>query len=108
MFLENLVYLELRRRGYELHYWISNERAAEVDFVARKGGQNPIAVQVSLTMRDESTLQRELRGLELISKELGLRDCLLITKEDISRTFQHQGLEIRCLPFGDWAVDPSG
>ena len=62
--LENVVFLELRRRGYELSFGkIDN---VEVDFVAVKNGQ-PVYFQVALTVREQSTLQRELRPLDNIS-----------------------------------------
>jgi predicted AAA+ superfamily ATPase len=62
--LENVVFLELRRRGYELSFGkIDN---TEVDFVAVKGGQANY-FQVALTVRDKSTLERELRPLNSIN-----------------------------------------
>ena len=62
--LENVVYLELRRRGYEINYGKINN--AEVDFVAVKEG-NPVYYQVALTLREQSTLERELRPLNSIN-----------------------------------------
>ena len=61
--LENIVFLELLRRGYEITFGkIDN---VEVDFVAVKEG-NPIYFQVALTTREQSTMERELRPLNLI------------------------------------------
>jgi predicted AAA+ superfamily ATPase len=65
--LENVVFLELRRRGYEVSFGkIDN---TEVDFVAVKRGQSkgPVYFQVALTVRDRSTLERELRPLNSIN-----------------------------------------
>ena len=67
--LENIVYLELLRRGYEVY--IGKYEEMEVDFVA-KNSQNTIYYQVALTTRDESnqensTLKRELKPLEKIN-----------------------------------------
>lgn len=56
--LENIVFLELKRRGYEL--FIGKIDDMEVDFIAIKDGKTHY-VQVSLTVRDEETLKRELR-----------------------------------------------
>jgi hypothetical protein len=62
--LENMVFLELRRRGYEICFGkIDN---TEVDFVAVKEG-NPFYFQIALTAREQSTLERELRPLNSIS-----------------------------------------
>ena len=61
--LENVVYLELIRRGYEVY--VGKVDDTEVDFVAidNKGVQY---FQVSATVRDEKTLARELRPLQSI------------------------------------------
>ena len=62
--LENLVYLELLRRGY--HLAIGKVGALEVDFVARKADEK-LYFQVAATILDETTRQRELRPLESIA-----------------------------------------
>ena len=61
--LENVVYLELLRRGYDVY--IGKVDDCEVDFVAinSKGIEY---YQVSETVRDENTLSRELRPLDMI------------------------------------------
>ena len=62
--LENIVYLELLRRGYEVT--IGKIGSLEVDFVASKTKEK-IYYQVSATILDEKTRERELRPLESIS-----------------------------------------
>jgi len=61
--LENVVYLELLRRGYDVYVGKVDE--FEVDFVAqnRKG---TTYFQVALSVRDEKNLERELRPLQAI------------------------------------------
>ena len=62
--LENIVYLELLRRGYEVY--IGKIDDLEVDFVAR--GQKGVRyIQVAASVRDETTLARELASLQRIS-----------------------------------------
>lgn len=67
--LENIVYLELLRRGYEVY--IGKYDDLEVDFVA-KNSENTIYYQVALTTRESadgnsSVLERELTPLKKIS-----------------------------------------
>jgi uncharacterized protein len=58
--LENIIYLELLRRGYEVT--IGKFGALEVDFVATKSNEK-VYYQVSATILDKDTLERELRPL---------------------------------------------
>ena len=59
--LENIVYLELLRRGYKVYVRKVDEY--KIDFVAEN--RNGIEYyQVSLSVRDEKVLERELRSLE--------------------------------------------
>lgn len=61
--LENIVFLELLRRGYEVYTGkIDN---FEVDFIAIKDGYYEY-YQVSETVREKSTLERELKPLNKI------------------------------------------
>lgn len=62
--LENIVYLELLRRGYEVS--IGKIGSLEVDFVATRPNEK-IYFQVSATILDEKTRERELRPLVAIS-----------------------------------------
>jgi len=61
--LENVVYLELLRRGYNVY--VGKVGEFEVDFVAQNS-KGTIYYQVALTVRDEKTLERELRPLKSI------------------------------------------
>lgn len=55
--LESIVYLELKRRGYEVY--VGTLGAKEVDFVAIHDGLKEY-YQVSLTVQDEKTYHREI------------------------------------------------
>ena len=61
--LENIVFLELLRRGYSVQ--IGKIGELEIDFVARKK-KKKIYIQVSQSIMDEKTLNRELRALQSI------------------------------------------
>ena len=70
--LENVVYLELLRR--ENKVFVGKVDHFEVDFVA----QNSKGIeyyQVALTVRDEKTLQRELRPLQAIQEWMMILKC---------------------------------
>lgn len=59
--LENIVYLELLRRGYKVY--VGKVDDLEVDFVAQNR-EGLVYYQVALTVRDEKVLERELKSLE--------------------------------------------
>lgn len=59
--LENIVYLELLRRGYKVYVGKVDE--LKVDFVA-ENREGLKYFQVALTVRDEKVLQRELKPLQ--------------------------------------------
>lgn len=67
--LENIVYLELRRRHDEIYYF-KTAQGYEVDFLVKEYEKVTKLVQVSQTLLDEKTKKRELRALLKASHEL--------------------------------------
>ena len=93
--LENIVYLELLRRGYEVY--IGKIDDLEVDFVAR--GNNGVQyIQVSASVRDENTLIRELAPLQRISDNYP--KVLLTLDEDPEADYEG----IRRINAMDWLI----
>lgn len=83
--LENIVYLELLRRGYEVY--VGSLGSREIDFVAIKNGVKEY-YQVSLSVKDEQTYQREVRGFQQIHDNFPKR---LITED--SGYYNDNGIE---------------
>ena len=94
--LENIVYLELVRRGYKVYIGKTGDK--EVDFVAEnsKGVQY---FQVAYTVRDKSTLERELSALESINDHYPK----FILTMDIDPEVDYNG--IRKMNVLDWLLD---
>lgn len=61
--LENVIFLELKRRGYNIY--VGKNGSNEVDFVI-KNNDGIKYIQVALSVRDENTLKRELASLSSI------------------------------------------
>lgn len=102
--LENEIFMELRRRGYDeekslFYYRSRNDK--EVDFVTRRGTHVEQLIQVSYDISNERTLKRELSALIECAGELHCDNLLLLTfdTEDI---IQHNGYTIRIVPFNKW------
>jgi predicted AAA+ superfamily ATPase len=62
--LENVVYLELLRRGYQVRVGVLDQN--EIDFVAERRGQR-LYLQVAYLLQGEATLRREFGNLERIA-----------------------------------------
>jgi uncharacterized protein len=62
--LENIIFLELLRRGYQVFVGVIDN--LEVDFLAIASGEERIYIQVAYSTEQEETLKREIRPLELI------------------------------------------
>ena len=61
--LENLIFLELKRQGYEIYMGKYDDK--KIDFMI-KNEDGIKYIQVALSVRDEKTLQRELSALDNI------------------------------------------
>jgi len=95
--LENIVYLELRRRGCDVY--VGQLDAGEVDFVA-VNSDGISYYQVAATTLDEDTLKRELTPLRKISDNY---PKYLLTLDEAFATGDYGGIMKRYLP--DWLLD---
>ena len=93
--LENVVYLELLRRGYDVY--VGKVDSFEVDFVAQNQDGNHY-YQVALTVRDEATLAREIRPLQIIQDDYP--KVILTLDDDPSRDIEG----IKIINARDWLL----
>jgi predicted AAA+ superfamily ATPase len=88
--LENVVFLELKRRGYDV-YVGELESDGEVDFVVTDA--NSVAYyQVAASTLDEQTLERELRPLRKIPDNY---PKYLLTLDEAFATADYDGIQKR-------------
>ncbi len=102
--LENIVFIELLRRGQEIYYYKSrNDR--EVDFLIKKGTVIKELIQVSYSLDDEYTRKREFTALKTAVSELpeSTPRCLVLTMSH-SESIQWQGVEIEVVNIIDWLL----
>lgn len=103
--LENLVFLELIKRGYDLkkyelfYYRSRNDR--ETDFVCRKGVAVEQLIQVCYEMKSPKTRKRELDSLVECAGELKNRNLTVVTW-DTEETVKQDGYVISVIPLRKW------
>ncbi len=96
--LENMVYLELRRRyGRELFFF---KRNLETDFYAP---QDNLLIQVCYSIGDFATKEREVKALYLAMHELGVVSGTIITFDE-SEIIKMDNSTITVLPYWKWVL----
>ena len=103
--LENIVFLELRRRRisqqYEIYYYKKNY---EIDFVIYSGSKVSELIQVSTEIENPKTLKRELSALIEASSELNCDKLRLITSYK-KEVVEIQNKQIEIIPVIDWLLE---
>ena len=109
--MENVIYLELRRRGYNVDVGVvelkerkENEftyKQLEVDFIANKGN-NKIYIQSAFSIPDEEKMRQEERPLIKINDSF---KKIIIVKDYIKRTRNENGIIL--MSIFDFLLDPN-
>lgn len=97
--LENLVYVELRRRGGEVFY--HNSGNAECDFVVRNGFRVVQAIQACYLLDSSETRERELRGIQDAMNVYQLPEGTIVTNTH-EEEIEYEGKTIHILPAWKW------
>ena len=98
--LENQIFIELTRRGYDTDktmFYYRSRNDKEVDFVLRKGPHIERLVQVCYDMSSPKTEKREVDSLIECAGELKCDNLVIVTKDD-ERTIEKDGYKIDLVP----------
>lgn len=79
--LENIVFLELKRKYEEIFYY-KNKDGTEVDFLIREKNKNKKLIQVCWDLSDKETRKREVDGLLKAMRELKLKSGVILTNNE--------------------------
>ncbi len=102
--LENQVFIELVRRGYDVErtmFYYRSRNDKEVDFVLRKGAHTERLVQVCYDMRNPKTEKREVDSIVECAGELKCDNLVIVTNND-KRTIEKDGYKIDVVPISEF------
>jgi predicted AAA+ superfamily ATPase len=99
-FLENMVFVELKRRGKDVFYF---KGKSECDFLIRDGINITGAIQVCYSIADMETRERELKGLIEAMMTYNLDEGLILT-EDREENIEISGKHIMVKPVLKWLL----
>lgn len=99
--LENCVCVELMRRGKDIYYHADTQ---ECDFIMREGVNIVEAMQVTVSIKDANTREREIKGLLAAMERYGLTIGTIITLEEEEEITvnDHQLISVR--PIWKWLL----
>ncbi len=99
--LENLIFIELRRRGCQLFYHSDNK---ECDFIVRNGTHITQVYQVTVSLSlSPQTREREIAGLMEAMISYQLNEGYIITMEE-KEELNLQGHDIHIIPAWEWML----
>ncbi|MBO7322065.1 MAG: ATP-binding protein [Bacteroidales bacterium] len=102
--LENQVFIELLRRGYDIEktiFYYRSRNDKEVDFVLRKGTHIERLVQVCYDMSNPKTEKREVDSIIECAQELKCNNLIIITYNE-KRTIEKDGYKIDVIPISEF------
>lgn len=103
--LENIVFLELRRKAilmnYEVFYY---KKQVEIDFVVYRKGKVTELIQVSESLKEKRTYNREVRALIQASSDLKPKELRIITQNE-ELTINQGGQQIEVIPVIKWLLE---
>ncbi len=102
--LENQVFIELLRRGYDIEktiFYYRSRNDKEVDFVLRNGTRIERLIQVCYDMSEQKTEKREVGSIIECAGELKCQDLVIVTNSD-KRTIMKDGYKIEVIPITEF------
>lgn len=101
VFLENLVFIEMKRRGWDVYYYADKK---ECDFIVRKGLHISDAYQVTLKMDSPQTREREIAGVREAMQAYSLSKGYILTFEGKETINFDDGTIVEVVPVWEWIL----
>jgi uncharacterized protein len=98
--IENLAYLHLARTNPEIYFY-SGQR--ECDFLIKTGPSIQVGIQVSVTLADPKTRERELKGLSEAMEKFSIPKGSILTLDEEGE-IEMLGKIVRVIPLWKWLL----
>lgn len=102
--LENTVFLQLQRQKLPTDKISYFQGKGECDFVLQREDKVIQLIQVTWSMSDRETREREIKGLLEASADTGCNELLIITHDEES-SLEQDGKHIRVVPAWQWLLN---
>lgn len=99
--LENAVCVELMRRGKEIYYYADTQ---ECDFIIREGASITGVMQVTVSIKEPTTRERELKGLLAAMDKFQISEGTIVTLEDEEEITVNALQHISVRPVWKWLL----
>lgn len=92
--LETTVAMELTKQGKQLTY---SQNGSECDFIVLEKGEVITAIQVTADLHDDSTREREIKGLVLACQKFNLKTGIILTLDEEAE-LNREGIQVQVIP----------
>jgi predicted AAA+ superfamily ATPase len=99
--LENLIFLQLRRRFQEIYYLKGDQ---EIDFCFTSAGVIHL-INVAFSISDKKTYEREINGLLTAMKLMSVFESTLIVGDGNRTTLSLNNCQINIVPAWQWMIE---
>ena len=102
--LETAVFLHLRRRSKEIYYY-QTKTGKEVDLLCVEPNGKISLFQVSISLNDQPTKNREVEALQQAMQELNVKSGAIVTLDDDEKEIRFGQKTIHCAPMWKFLLD---
>lgn len=99
--LELICFIELKRREKEVYYFLDGK---ECDFVVKEKNKIVEAIQVTKSLKNDKTRQREINGILSAMKRFNLKKGLILTYDEFEE-FEVDKKKIYIRPIWKWLLE---
>jgi predicted AAA+ superfamily ATPase len=103
-FYENMVFLELRRKGKGEVYYYKTEDNREIDFLIKEGSRVSFLIQVTESLDNDKVKTREINAFSKAMSELKINKGLILTY-DTEEEIKLAGKSITVKPIYKWLLE---